>query len=305
MGTKSQRSRAPYGTIPRSLWTDPTFRQIPAESRLIFLYLLTGPHSHMCGLSHLSLATIADDLRMELETIRTAIEDPLAKLVDYDEQTREMFVIDSGRIQVALELKDGDTRRKTIERHLESIHSERLIERFFEAYGTAWNMGDHTPTNAPTDGASDGASVTPYDASSSKKEQQPKQHQEQQLLQEQAAPETAAGPSTGERQRHYAEDSDRNQARSAAKLIATPRSVGRWTAWIAGSFEERYRLVMGLRYLVDMGDTDWPRGELFATPDVFDKCSGLRGQAESAYWNLQNEDSPRTASTPERVQVVR
>lgn len=104
-----------------------------------------------------------------------------------------------------------------------------------------------------------------------------------------------AGLSTEERQRLAEADAGAHDAERAAKRIAQPNptSLQRWTDWIRKEGEGGLRLAQGLRLEVDQGKTSWPRGELFATPEVFNQCPGLRGQTESAYWRHLEADGVR------------
>jgi hypothetical protein len=44
---------AVYRTIDASFWTDPKMKRANPESRLLFLYLITNPHTHVSGLYYL------------------------------------------------------------------------------------------------------------------------------------------------------------------------------------------------------------------------------------------------------------
>lgn len=284
-------AQAPYARTERSLWTDPDFRCQPPKVRLIHLYLLTGPHAHMSGLSQLSLPTIADDLDVDPEMVRTAIVGPLADRVAYDDRTREIFVRDAGRVQVGPELKAGDNRRVAIERHLEGIHSEELRRQFLEVYGVAWNLLPDTPSEGAPKGL-------PRPLPSQEQEQRQEQEQLQEGAPGEGAPATAAGRSTGERQRQQPAEPDVGRV---VKAIAKPGAEKRWEAWIRDGGDEALQLAIGLRLHVTEGGSDWERGELFATPKVFDSCPGLRGQALSAYWRHANGSGSRREAELERV----
>jgi len=282
-------AQAPYGRLPQSLWTDPSFRSLTPDEQRLFLYLLTGPHAHMCGISQVAIATMADDLRLGDDAIRAAIAGPLEDRVAYDHETREVFVRDAGRTQVGPELKSGDNRRVAILRHLEGIHSPKLKAEFFAIYGSPWNLSREAPPEAPPEDYSKPASTattasTPTTAPAARPSR--------------GAVGRQAGLSTGERQRR----ADPDEARQAAKAIAKPGAVDRWVTWIDEQGEAGLALAIGLRHAVDRDLTSWPRGELFATPDVFGKCTGLAAQAQSAYWAIVNGSGvDRNASELERI----
>lgn len=296
----STQSGAPYARVERSLWTEPAFRAIPADARLIFLYLLTGPHSHMCGLSHLSLATTADDLGLDLDCVRAALAGPLADRVEYDGETREVFLADAGRIQLGPELETKDKRHLHVLRHVESIHSERLKQRFLAVYAGPWNLNDEAPTDAPPEGATDAPPQA--NSSSSRSRQDHYQPQEQRHRQKGVQGENGrpAGRSTDDSTEDVNGVADRGEfddgrIAQAAKAVSKPGRSDYNRRWIAADPEARVPWAEGLVYRRMDPDSGFERGELFHDLEkLFDKNPSLRAQCEGAWYRAQDAETPRT-----------
>lgn len=277
-------SGAPYGRVWRSLWSDPWFRGLPEAARLVYLYLLTGPHSHMSGIMQLSPAIIADDLSLDATDVRTSLTGPLAAHVEYDDHTRELFVPDAGRVQVGETLKRSDNLQTHIERHLAGIHSERLKARFIEVYGGPWNL---TPVGATQGGVE--APSKPSQASHSPIQPNPGPAQPTREA------ETAAGLSTGERQRRFSgsgEFSPDDIAR-AARDISKPGRTEYHVALMERD-PELIEVAVGLRWLCDTG-AEFDRGErFFALDTLLDKQPELRVRSLDAYRRKLDAEIPRT-----------
>lgn len=63
----------PYSKIDRRLWNDERFRSWDRDVRLVWLYLLTCPHSNRLGCFVLSPHYVADDVQLELDAVREAL----------------------------------------------------------------------------------------------------------------------------------------------------------------------------------------------------------------------------------------
>ncbi|MDI6761149.1 MAG: hypothetical protein QMD05_10030, partial [Candidatus Brocadiaceae bacterium] len=51
-----------YRTIDETFWSDPKIKKhLSVEEKLLFLYLITNPHSHYSGIYYLPIATITDE----------------------------------------------------------------------------------------------------------------------------------------------------------------------------------------------------------------------------------------------------
>lgn len=278
---------ARYAIVQPSMWADPEFRELPPGAQRIYLYLLTNPHADWSGIYHLSFATIADDLNLELADVQDALDGPLESLVEYDTRAREVFVVGAGRVQIGDEMKPDDKRRKPLERHLAGIHSKALLQRFYDVYGKPW----HLSPDGASDGASDGAPHPPPEAHSHS------HSQTESHIQAQGQGGTAAGLSTGtaERQRrssggeHSADDIAR-----AAKAISKPGRVD-YHVKLMEQDAELVEIAIGLRWLIDTGE-EFERGEMFFDLDrLLETQPELRERCLNAYRKKLDAETPRTA----------
>jgi len=119
-----------YRTIETSFWTDPDIRQLPAEAKLLSLYLVTNPYTHVGGIycipdPMISLetgipATSLDTLWHTLSSEKFAFRDPITSVV----WVRTMFH-HQGR---------GAKNIKAVANHLPSLHKSFLIKDFLAYY---------------------------------------------------------------------------------------------------------------------------------------------------------------------------
>ena len=83
-----------FRKIETRLWHDEKVRVMTSDTKLLWLYLLTGPHSNSLGCYVISKATIADDLDWPLPKLERTFSELLAKnLIQYDVPTRLLFII--------------------------------------------------------------------------------------------------------------------------------------------------------------------------------------------------------------------
>lgn len=61
-----------YVKVCPKFWTDDKVQPLSDDARLLFLYLMTSPHSNMAGFYWLPLGYIAEDLRWDFERVEMA-----------------------------------------------------------------------------------------------------------------------------------------------------------------------------------------------------------------------------------------
>lgn len=301
--------RAPYARVERRQWTDPEFRRLDKTAKLTLLYLQSCSHGGMLGAYQLSLATAADDLNLPLSEVEATIHGPLANFLTYDRDCREIFIPGQGRIQVCAELCEGDRRRIGAQRELEALNSATIRRLVLGEYGIAWDLRD-------VEGPSKGAPREPRGS--------PEAIAVAVAIPEQSHNSAVAGAPAkangavlnidDERQRR----ADRRGADGGStpdsdvpepypgfndKADAATQAIGgldnpAWRKWIRSGGEDHLALALGLRLVIDAGETGWKPGEIIRSPTVFDRSApGLRGQAESAYYRSRDKGSQR-AGTP-------
>lgn len=105
--------------IETELWTSPQFAQLSAASKLLFLYLRTNRHAHVCGLYQIADPTIVHEtgLSVPLEW------DELKRFVQRDEDI--VWVLEMSRFQLR-----GQKNERGAAKHLQSLPESRLIKDF-------------------------------------------------------------------------------------------------------------------------------------------------------------------------------
>lgn len=82
-----------YGKVQTEFWEHPGVRRLSTEARLLYLYLLTGPHTTMVGCFKAPRGYVADDLGWVSETVSERFGELSREgFVTYDETTRYVLV---------------------------------------------------------------------------------------------------------------------------------------------------------------------------------------------------------------------
>ncbi len=120
-----------YRTIAASFWTDPKVKGMNPVERLVVLYLITNPHTHVSGIYALNLGYASLDLGLKEREVKSAL-DTLSRLgialYDQDKDivwVRNMFAY-QGR---------GEKNAKSAAYHIrEDLHGSYLGDLFIEKY---------------------------------------------------------------------------------------------------------------------------------------------------------------------------
>lgn len=85
-----------YRKLQTTFWTDTkVVDDFTPEDRYFYIYLLTNPHTNLCGCYEISMKQMADETGYSKETIQKLLGrmSKIHKTAFYDEQTREVLVI--------------------------------------------------------------------------------------------------------------------------------------------------------------------------------------------------------------------
>jgi hypothetical protein len=152
-----------YGKILHSFWTDPRIKRgLSKDGKLLLAYYFSSPHKNMSGVFYCPISSASDETGIDpkaMKTLLTALKD----FVTFDADTDEVFVHGLAEQAIGLDLKAGDTKRKSIERHLNAVHSHRLLHLFQQRYA---HWGLRVPTRELRQAVSDTPSDAPPDAPS-------------------------------------------------------------------------------------------------------------------------------------------
>jgi hypothetical protein len=85
-----------YQTVLTSIWKDEKFTHFDADTKLMWLYLLTCPHSNMLGLFYLPKAYIASDLGRGIEGVSIPLGILVENgLIEYDEDSQMILLVNN------------------------------------------------------------------------------------------------------------------------------------------------------------------------------------------------------------------
>lgn len=91
--TDNKKYKGVYGRIDVLLWTDPKFKCLSDDSKIIFLYMLTGPHKNILGFYFLPIPYGAYDLGWDNKRFDKGLHELLDKdLISYDFETSVVFI---------------------------------------------------------------------------------------------------------------------------------------------------------------------------------------------------------------------
>ena len=119
-----------YRTICAELWTDPAIDALDSSGKLLFVYLITNPHTHLSGIYHLKRSWIVEETKLS-DRVCDRVLDTLSKVgkASYDGATQTIFVTEMFRYQ-----GKGEKNERSAAHHLATLHHSSLIGLFLERY---------------------------------------------------------------------------------------------------------------------------------------------------------------------------
>ena len=172
-----------YTTVESIIWHDEKFRSLPEDARMLFLYLLTSPHSNMLGIFYLPKLYACSDLQWDPERYQRGIDtlcDTLLIEVDKDIVWIKNY-LKHNPIKGPKQITGAANRLMTLPdtkligpfmQHLEKYLLEDDVKLFKELYTKPYKfpidtLSDtlcDTPSIADTDTDTDTVSATATDA---------------------------------------------------------------------------------------------------------------------------------------------
>jgi len=124
-----------YAQIHYSEWYTtytPIVIDYGCETLALYFYLLSNPARNMTGIYKFNFKYAAADLDLDMSTLEGCFGDLLESgLIEYDTETREIFVKDMLRTQADYVRSDSsDNRVKNVDDWLSNVESERLYQSF-------------------------------------------------------------------------------------------------------------------------------------------------------------------------------
>ena len=119
-----------YRTVDIRLWTDPKVHSLPPREKLLFLYLLTNPHTDLSGLYYLPLSLVIYETGLTRQVICKGIDTLSDRtLIRYDRQTDTIWVVNMLRYQ-----SKSKKITQHVATHFAGIHKSPLIQDFLDHY---------------------------------------------------------------------------------------------------------------------------------------------------------------------------
>ena len=145
-----------YRTLDAALWTDPKVRRLTPESRLVFVYLITSPHSHVSGIYYLPSVLIPVETGLNQVQVQAALKELTAPpptdrrghrrnhrqtagteqnrgesygLVLWDQEAETVWIRNALRYQGR-----GEKVLRAVANHVKSLRSAVLVPKFVAYY---------------------------------------------------------------------------------------------------------------------------------------------------------------------------
>ena len=155
-----------YRTICTELWTDPKVRALSCHGKLLFLYLITNPHSHLSGLYYLPLVTLLHETGMDRRGFKGGSESLIEqKLILWDQEFEQWWVVHMFDYQGR-----GMNTDKGVAVHLKTLHKSVLINYFLATYPSVQTYFSLSPSEGGSMGGVDFPSPVPVPDSDSEGE---------------------------------------------------------------------------------------------------------------------------------------
>ena len=84
-----------FRNVHVTFWTDAkVVDDFTPEDKYFYVYLITNPHTNLCGCYEISMKQMSDELGYNKETIEKLIDrfHKIHRVLDYDRQTKEMLL---------------------------------------------------------------------------------------------------------------------------------------------------------------------------------------------------------------------
>lgn len=116
-------------------WTDPWFRKLTRECKILFIYLWTNSHKNVAGLYVIDMETMAFETGLTLEETETALS-TLHPKVKYDERNKVVWVVNHVRHQYMKTTKISPKIVTAITKNLLAISPHHFVTEFLDWYPT-------------------------------------------------------------------------------------------------------------------------------------------------------------------------
>lgn len=151
-----------YRNISISFWTDLKVNDdFTPEDRYFFLYLLTNPHTNICGCYEISIKQMGRETGYNDDTVKRLIQrmEKVHKVIEYDYKTQEVFVYNWSKYNWSKSEKLAISVKKVSER----IKTQRFKDNIIKLINKEIKISDLQYTVIESDTVSDTVSESDID----------------------------------------------------------------------------------------------------------------------------------------------
>ena len=142
-----------YRTICTQLWTDKKIQRLTVQGKLLFVYLITNPHTHLSGIYYLPKELILKETGLTntlCDTLFHTISSEAWNLAHYDRESSTVFVVNMFRYQGT-----GEKNERSAANQLKGLHDTYLIPLFLRTYPKVMEFCPDTLLDTVSDTVSD------------------------------------------------------------------------------------------------------------------------------------------------------
>lgn len=120
-----------YKPIDERFWKDQKVKRLSKDGYLLFLYLLTSPHTHFSGMSEMTLDYVNIDTPMTPQESKAAFKELIALgIIEYDEANGIVWIRNMHKYQVK-----SDQQRKGAQNHLNALPKSEICRKLAALLG--------------------------------------------------------------------------------------------------------------------------------------------------------------------------
>lgn len=119
-----------YKPVNEAFWTDPKVRNLSLKNKLLFLYFITNPHAHYCGLYYLPEPMILFETGMSQIEYQEGIDTlSIGYQVLIDQVNSIVWVVNMGKFQLSSQQQITGAIK-----HIKELQKTYLKQKFVEKY---------------------------------------------------------------------------------------------------------------------------------------------------------------------------
>ena len=119
-----------YRSLETYFWTDPVVREFDPDAKLLFLYLLTSPHSHLSGLYYMPMPILLHETGLPADRLNKAIDTlSVGYRIKVDVANELVWVVNMLNYQ-----PNSPKILACVGKHLQCLHKSPLVKELLGYY---------------------------------------------------------------------------------------------------------------------------------------------------------------------------